>query len=495
MTTFLREFGSWYWECEFDDAELQAAFDATGTAESADEFRRAFLVLLRSDDVVARGVALDFYDRAGATSRFGEGNPFGCFHDEVMAVAREMLAGPPRPEDDIAFAGADHASALLAIKNDVRPEDGAAVLAVLRRRPDGSLLSNALSVAGAVLSSSDEPRLAAVIGEMAFDSSRDVRDRREAVRALSEARGDEVTALLVRVVTEEEDPGLRREAATGLATGRRFYAHRELIEHLVAEDDGADFLRYALDPGPHSKYWDEVDPGSPRLAQALDEMRSPRSERAHRAAFGALLHSGRVAAVGIALDHFSHDEGLTRFGLSTEPYHADVRILARHVLSQPPSSVPGTEEGASHASALDALAWIADPGDARLLADLLPRPDLPPLVRSRLFRAVETCLGKWDEPDERLITAIERIFLDPAVPMDDRVEAVEVLFDTSGPRMVEALLRAVACEAVPVQVAGAERLSDEDLIGKHRELLRDLAASWPEETPYEARLVRRRLAE
>jgi hypothetical protein len=199
--------------------------------------------------------------------------------------------------------------------------------------------------------------------------------------------------------------------------------------------------------------------------------------------------------VGIALDHFSHDEGLTRFGLSTEPYHADVRILARHVLSQPPSSVPGTEEGASHASALDALAWIADPGDARLLADLLPRPDVPPLVRSRLFRAVDTCLGNWDEPDERIIAAIERIFLDPAVPMDDRVEAVEVLFDTSGPRMVEALLRAVACEAIPVQVAGAERLSDEDLIGKHRELLRDLAASWPEETPYEARLVRRRLAE
>jgi hypothetical protein len=176
MTTFLREFGSWYWECEFDDAVLQAAFDATGTAESADDFRRAFLVLLRSDDVAARGVALDFYDRAGATSRFGEENPFGCFHDEVMAVAREMLAGPPRPEDDIAFAGAEHASAPLAIKNDVRSEDGAAVLAVLRRRPDGSLLSNALSVAGAVLSISDEPRLAAVIGEMAFDSSRDVRD-------------------------------------------------------------------------------------------------------------------------------------------------------------------------------------------------------------------------------------------------------------------------------------------------------------------------------
>ncbi|MFD0901908.1 hypothetical protein [Actinomadura sediminis] len=494
MMAFLREFGSWYWNCEFDDAELQAAFDATGTAESADDFRRAFLVLLRSDDVAARGVALDFYDRAGATSRFGEENPFERFHDEVMAVAREMLAGPPRPEDDIAFAGADHASALLAIKNDVRPEDGTAVLAVLRRRPDGSLLSNALSVAGAVLSISDEPGLAALIEEMAFDSSRDVRERREAVQALSKARGDEVTALLVRTVTEEEDPGPRRDAAAGLATGRRFYAHRELLEDLAAEDDGAGFLRHALDPGPHSTYWDGVDPGSPRLARALDEMRSPTSEQAHRAAFRALLHSGRVAAVGIALDHFCSGEGLTRFGLSTEPYHADVRVLARHVLSQPLTSIPGTEEGACQASALDALACIADPGDARLLADLLARPDLPPLVRSRLFRAVDTCLGKWEEPDERVVAAIERVFLDPAVPMDDRVEAVEALFDASGRRMVEALLRAVGCEAVPVQIAGAERLSEEDLIGEHRELLRDLAASWPEEAPHEARLVRRRLA-
>ncbi|WP_026404274.1 hypothetical protein [Actinomadura rifamycini] len=495
MKTFLQEFGSWYWDCAFDDAASRDAFDAFGTAESADDFRRAFLVLLRSGDVVARGVALDFYDRADATGRFGEESPFECFHDEVMEVAREMLAGPPRPGDDIAFAGADHASALLALKNDVRPEDGAAVLAVLRRRPDGSLLSNALMVAGEVLSISDEPELTALIAETAFDSSLDVRDRREAVRALGEAPGDEVTPLLVRAVTEEEDPWLRRGAATGLATGRRFYAHRELIERIVAEDDDARFLRYALDPGPHSTYWDGADPGSPRLARALDEIRSPKSERAHRAAFRALLHSGRVAAVGIALDHFSHDEGLTRFGLSTEPYHADVRALARHVLSQPPSSVPGTEKGACQASALDALGRIADPEDAGLLADLLARRDVPPLVRAGVFRAVAACLGEWDEPDERLIAAVERTFLDPAVPMDDRVEAVEALFDASGFRTVEALLRAVGCEAVPVQVAGAERLSDEDLIGEHRELLRNVAAAWPEEAPHEARLVRRRLAE
>lgn len=141
MKSFLREFQSWYWNCDFDDVELQAAFDATDAAATPNEFQRAFLVLLRSEGTVARGVALDFFDRAAATSRFGEANPFEPCQEEVPAVAREMLRHPPRPGDDIAFEGADHASALRALKNDAGPEDAKAALAVvLRRRPDGALL-------------------------------------------------------------------------------------------------------------------------------------------------------------------------------------------------------------------------------------------------------------------------------------------------------------------------------------------------------------------
>lgn len=135
MKSFLREFQSWYWNCDFDDVELQAAFDATDAAATPDEFQRAFLVLLRSEGTVARGVALDFFDRAAATSRFGEANPFEPCQEEVPAVAREMLRHPPRPGDDIAFEGADQTSALRALKNDAGPEDAKAVLAVLRRRP------------------------------------------------------------------------------------------------------------------------------------------------------------------------------------------------------------------------------------------------------------------------------------------------------------------------------------------------------------------------
>ncbi|WP_344589333.1 hypothetical protein [Actinomadura vinacea] len=505
MITFLREFQSWYWDCDFDEAELQAAFEATNVATTHDEFQRAFLVLLRSDDIAARGTALDFFDRAVATSRFGEANPFEPFLEEVLATAREMLRRPPRPGDDIAFEGADHASALLALKNDAGPEDAEAVLAVLRRRPDGDLLFNALGTAGTVLWNSDTPeaRLVALIGEMAFDRSLDIDDRREALGALRNAPGDEVTELLVRA-TGEDDSLFQQEAAWALSIGRRFYAHRDLLERLNAswtEEErrgpGTE-VRWAFEPGPHSTYWAGAELDSPRLRRAHGEMRAPTSERAHRAAFRTMLHSGRVVAVGIAFDHFCDTDGLIRFGMDTEVFHADLRAVARHVLTQPPSSeqtAPESGAGADHASALDVLAQLAEPADAELLATVLRRRDAPPLVRERALRAAQDFLDRWDMPDDRVVAALEEIIFDPSADMDDRELAVIALFDVPGPGVTAVLVRAARSSVLPIQVEGALGLAKDHLIDAHRDLISDLVASWPsgDDEPDRAWLVHHRL--
>ncbi|MFG2630380.1 hypothetical protein [Streptomyces sp. NPDC048473] len=496
----MREFQSWYWNCDFDDVELQAAFDATDAATTPDEFQRAFLVLLRSEDTVARSTALDFFDRAAATSRFGEANPFESYREEVLAVAREMLRRPPRPGDDIAFEGADHASALLALKNDAGPEDAEGVLAVLRRRPDGELLYNALATAGTILTSSEapDPRLVALIGEMAFDRSLDIDDRREALSVLRGAAGEEVTALLARA-TGEDDYRFQQEAAWALSIGERFYAHRALLERLdAAWPDGergfeASEVSRALGPGPHSTYWQGGNPESPGLLQVHREMRAPTSKRAHRQAFRTMLYSGLVPMVGIALDHFCDSDGLARFDLDVEAFRPNVLTLARHLLTLSPSSAKASPEtDASHASALDVLALLAEPEDAALLAAALRRRDSAPLARERALRAAQDCLDRWDEPDDRVVTALEEIIFDPSAATDDRTFAVIALFDVPGPQVTAVLLRAARSSVLPVQVEAALGLTCDHLLDEHRDLVCGLVASWPgdDDEPDRAWLVR-----
>ncbi|GAA1151537.1 MULTISPECIES: hypothetical protein [Streptomyces violaceusniger group] len=502
MTTFLREFQSWYWNCDFDDTELQAALDATDAATTPDEFQRAFLVLLRSEDTVARGTALDFFDRAATTSRFGEANPFAPYREEVLAVAREMLRHPPRPGDDIAFEGADHASALLGLKNDAGPEDAEAVLAVLRRRPDGELLFNALWAAQTALGNSEtpDPRLVSLIGEMAFDRSLDIADRRQALSALRDATGAAATELLVRA-TGEDDYRFQQEAAWALSIGERFYAHRTLLERLDASwpDDERGFaaseVHEALGPGPHSTYWRGVAPESPGLLRAHGEMRAPTSKRAHRQGFRTMLYSGLVPMVGIALDHFCDGDGLARFDLDVKAFEPNALALARHLLALSPSSAnasPETGAGASHASALDVLALLAEPEDAALLAAALRRRDTAPLVRERALRAAQDCLDRWDEPDDRVVSALEELIFDSSADMEARTLAVIALFDVPGSQVTAVLLRAAHSSVLPVQIEGALGLTCAHLIDQHRDLVRGLVASWPggDDEPDRAWLVR-----
>ncbi len=419
MMDFLREFQSYHWNCDFDDAELEAAFDATNTATTPDGFRRPFLVLLRSDDTVARGIALDFYDRAAITARFGEDNPFAPYLEEVIAVAREMLLRPPRPGDDIAPEGADHTSALSIFQFHAGAEDAELVLGLLRRHPDGKLANQACKAARTVLrnSKSPDPRLVALLGEK---------------------------------------------------------------------------IRDALAPGPHSTYWKKTDPQDPRLLEAHTEMRTPTSEQAHRQAFRTMLHSGDTMAVGIALDLFNVGKGLARFDLDTQEFGPEVLTVARYVLKQPPSTpktLPKTRVGASHASAFDAFALLAEPEDAPLLAAALRRRNTPALVRERAFRATKGCLHRWNTPDEQLVAAVEELIFDPAAAMDDRTRAVITLFDIPGPQVTAVLLRAAHSSDLPIQIEGALGLA---LIDQHRDLVRDLVASWPhgDDAPQRAWVVR-----
>lgn len=145
---------------------------------------------------------------------------------QPVAAARVIRRQPPRPADEYTFEGANHASALLALKNGAGAENAEAVVRVLERKPDGSLLSNALLVAGTVLESSavPDPRLVALVGGIALDRSLECGVRPEALAALREASGAEATALLVRA-TGEDERRIQQAAARALSLGERFKDH------------------------------------------------------------------------------------------------------------------------------------------------------------------------------------------------------------------------------------------------------------------------------
>ncbi|WP_067826560.1 hypothetical protein [Actinomadura kijaniata] len=494
MTVFLLEFQSWYWTGRFDDPELQGAFDAMNEPTTSQAFGQGFLTLLRSDDTVARGIALDFYDRAEMTSRFVGGNPFEDHGEEVVRVARELLRQPPRPVDErTRIEGANHASALAALwRLGLEDGDADAIAAVLERMPDVELRERALDAARVLLEDPETPdeRLSALVARV-----EECHERVQAVRALRDSQEAAATERLV-LATEDDEWRVRQEAAAALSSGRRFYAHRPLLERLAGtwsddeRSDAADEVRSALREGPHSFHWEGVELEG-ELGQAHREMRSPSGEEAHRSAFCTLLRSRRPEAVGIALDHYHLADGLTRFGIDDGEYAAEVLAIARDVLGRPSSAA-----GADHASAFGILSELGEPEDAETIAAALRRREAPAVVRESAVDAAWECLERWDTPDEGIVTALEGLVFDGSGDMELRVQAVNALTGLGPVEQVTAVLRRAARSGdLPVQVEAAVGLTFPDLIEEHRELVREVAGSWPQDAGERAAIVRRKLAD
>ncbi|MEU4196161.1 hypothetical protein AB0E69_29940 [Kribbella sp. NPDC026611] len=91
-------------------------------------------------------------------------------------------------------------------------------------------------------------------------------------------------------------------------------------------------------------------------------------------AFGALLHSENVPTVCRALNMYQVAAAYTRLsgGNPLEPMAADVREVAREILTRPPAEGgPELPAAFDHVSALNALTVLAEPDDAALITTVL----------------------------------------------------------------------------------------------------------------------------
>jgi hypothetical protein len=214
-------------------------------------------------------------------------------------------------------------------------------------------------------------------------------------------------------------------------------------------------------------------------------------------AFRILLASSRVSAQGIALDQYHHAEANSRFGTDNPFREVRRQVLqtARAVLAAPPvheGDDGASIGGANHASALGALLNLADAADAERLAAILEqRPNH--VVLGLALQCAGTVLEK-DASLVALAAAVRQVVQDSAVPARERGNALH-LVELTEPELAEQLaLELVRGSDLRLQADAAWLLAERDL-GRHRDLLVEIEARWPESAPYPAFEVRQLLEE
>lgn len=206
-------FNSYYWhDAVMGEPALAQARDALSRQDTTEPVR-PFLTLLASTRVAARGTALDHFQYAEATSRFGFENPFLAHRAEVLDAARTLLADPPvdRGEGGAEIDGANHASALGAMMNLAEPQDGQRIAAIISSGATPDVRELALLCAETILEASpSQPDLTDALRRIVVDDDASDGDRGKSLHLLALADPAEAVSRAVELV---RNPSLRLQAS------------------------------------------------------------------------------------------------------------------------------------------------------------------------------------------------------------------------------------------------------------------------------------------
>jgi hypothetical protein len=240
-----------------------------------------------------------------------------------------------------------------------------------------------------------------------------------------------------------------------------------------------------------SYYWRNSRLSTPELERARVLVATTRE----REAFALLLRSNDMAALGIAFDQYHYSDASSRHGTAPPfaEYQSEVAARAREVLRGPRSPAGGIEAGANHASALGALANLAEPEDAELIVQAFDRTCSSNL-RFAAALAARRVLEKAASPNEHLIAALEKVAIDDSAAHEERNAAVAALGGAHSTYATDALLRVLRVPDSGLQASAALRLLDRDG-NAHRTIVEEIARAWPDDPPYPADEVLELLSE
>ncbi|MCP2341607.1 hypothetical protein [Actinomadura rupiterrae] len=430
----LTGFHSTYWkDANLDDPDLRAAHDELMFPLNDETCLEAFATLLRSDDPVAIGIALDHYESwEGLRKTLDDGDLAEARLPEVLERAREVLRRRISPAEVSALnmIAAQHAEA----------SDAALVVDVLSRTDSDTVRHEALWVALGVFGKSETPDagLVEAAGGVLFDPSAGRHAKETAVRILADGLGAAADEFLLRALREEE-PKVQAHAAFYLVRTGALDRHRPVLEAAADAWEGRSAHRpWGEDPAemifgkPHSVHWAGHRLPDPDLRQAHRRLRRREMDDSYHQAMRTLLNSGDEAAVGIALDHWWDADGAVARGgeAAREPARDLVLTRVGEILRGPASRPELSREygpTANHLTALSALK-VAAPDDLTILADALDNPDAPHL--NVLLDASEA-LQTTGRTQPRLAQALERFVQNADADDGDQALARQLLEELS----------------------------------------------------------------
>ncbi|QKG19195.1 hypothetical protein [Actinomadura verrucosospora] len=495
MRDALVGFHSTFWkDAHLDDPALQNAHDELRFPLTDETCLEAFTTLLRSDDPVAVGIALDHYrDWQGLRHALDDSDLADAYLPEVLERAREVLRRPISPAEVSALhmIGAQHAI----------PDDADLLVDVLGRTDSDTVRHEAIWTAYGLFDEAEtaDARLVEAVSSVIFaPSSAPDGSKKTAIRILADGLGAGADDVLVRAIREGE-PDVQVHAVCYLVRTGGLDRHRAVMEDLAESWEGRPPARFwGENPvdlvlgKPHSVHWEGHRLQDPDLHRAHKRLRRPTVDESYHAAMRTMLESGDVAAVGIALDHWWDPAGaLARGGEEArQPARSLVLPLIQDILRQPPSPPELSREygpSAAHLTALSALG-IAAKDDLSVLADALESAG--PL-RDQVLDTVREVLWSVDHSHPRLVQALEDIVCDEAVPMSERSQALYLLGEFPSGDSVDALLSAIRCPELKIQAAAALLLARGETFEEHRPMIQALAANWPtQDVPTEVIEVR-----
>lgn len=487
-------FHSTYWkDAHLDDPALQSAHDELRFPLTDETCLEAFTTLLRSDDPVAVGIALDHYECwNGLRYALDDSDLADAYLPEVLARAREVLRRPISPAEVSALnmIGAEHAE----------PGDADLLVDILGRTDSDTVRHGAIWMAYGLFDEAEtaDARLVEAVSGVIFDPSSAFYVTKEtAIRILADGLGAGADDILLRAIREGEDR-VQVHAASYLVETGGLDRHRAVMEDLADSWEERPPVRFRQNPidlvfgKPHSIHWEGHWLRDPDLRSAHRRLRLPTADESYHDAMRTMLESGDVAAVGIALDHWWDSEGaLARGGEEArQPAKALVLTLIQEILRQPPSPPELSLKFGPHAAHLTALSAlkIAAKDDLSVLADSLESADP---IRDQVLDTVRDVLWSVDHSHPRLVQALGDIVCDEAVPMSERGRALDLLGEFRSDNSVDVLLSAALCPELEIQAAAALILAWDETFEEHRPLIQALAASWPtEDAPADAIEVR-----
>ena len=425
--------------------------------------QKYFLVLLRSDNPIAKGYAIDLFYFYEFQAKKPEDNPFRKCIEEVLAQARAQLQQPPvnskAQHNYTPVVGANHASAFLVLSLIGTASDLDLIAPILHSSSDLNVIYTGCLAAIHCLETTVNVYPPQVFPEI-------------------------VSALKKHIFKE-------------FTVGYKEYSEEALLE-MHAKLGIHQKVREKLQDRFRCYYWNPLDLIDPLLGQAYILLVYSSNKDILRNCYYQLLTSDEPAAIGIALDRYSHTQKRTRFGGNNlyQIYRTQTLERAREQLQQP-SIVRiawngQTVVGANLASALSVMMFLGELEDITSIKNIVSNSEDTSVVSTGCC-ALSFIYNKLELTyDRELLETFSTIIFNPSLSITARSSVFDPLgggFNSQSNSVFEEWLLSIIQSPLPTQIFDKAASIVSNYFPQHQELVEQLASNGQEPVEKETETV------